>query len=187
MWFGFHSSYHRINSFKRPTSRSECLVTFVRVSNDWPMLTMLWKWKSPQLVPTPLWASVKKRAKRDGKEEAKGENPSSFIFPPQTACHPEEWTRNETCIGTLPSVIITLPSFLLILSTESAHTMCKLLFFAFFCHFGFANRFTRSLWKGTGTLKSDMRLTWLPRPEVSEIPWHFLDKCKISLTNSELS
>ena len=120
-------------------------------------------------------------------EGGKGESPSTFTFPPYPACYPEEWTRHETCIATLPPVIITLPSFLLILSTESAHTMCKLLFFAFFCHFGFANRFTRSLWKGTGTLKSDMRLTWLPRPEVSEIPWHFLDKCKISLTNSELS
>ena len=175
MLLGFLSSYHRhaAPSFSFWVSRY-----IIRVFNDW---ITLW------LVPSPPWASVKKRAKRDGKEEAKGESPSSFIFPPQIACHPEEWTRNETCIATLPPVIITLPSFLLILSTESAHTMCKLLFFAFFCHFGFANRFTRSLWKGTGTLKSDMRLTWLPRPEVSEIPWHFLDKCKISLTDSELS
>lgn len=47
----------------------------------------------------------------------------------------------------------TLPSFLLIFSTESAHTMRRLLFLAFFFHFGFAMRFARSLWKGTGTLQ----------------------------------
>lgn len=56
----------------------------------------------------------------------------------------------------------TLPSFLLIFSTESAQTIRRLLFWAFFFHFGFAMRFARSLWKGTGTLQiniSDINTT----------------------------
>ena len=189
MWFGFHSSYHRINSFKRPTSRSECLVTFVRVSNDWPMLTMLWKWNSPTRPQSSLiLGKIAREAWREGGGEGeKGRVPLLSFSRHTPRAIQQSGLETRQGMATLPPVIITLPSFLLILSTESAHTMCKLLFFAFFCHFGFANRFTRSLWKGTGTLKSDMRLTWLPRPEVSEIPWHFLDKCKISLTNSELS
>ena len=125
---------------------------------DWPMLTIFWKWNSPLLVSIPLYASAKKRVQRDGKEEAKEKVPLLSLSRHTPHAIQKSGLGTRQGIATLPSVIITLPSFLLILSTESAHTMCKLLFFAFFCHFGFANRFTRSLWKGTGTLKSDMRL-----------------------------
>jgi len=150
--FGFHSSYHRIYSSKRPTLR------YFGSGNR------------------PDSSSVLSAPRQNSAGSVTGRRRQRMRVPLLSFSRHEPRPIQKSGLGTrqgiatLPSVIITLPSFLLILSTESAHTMCKLLFFAFFCHFGFASRFTRSLWKGTGTLKSDMRLTWLPRPEVLKFP-----------------